>query len=155
MNVRFARDNELDDINRLRKVVSDIHSAGIPEVFKAGPRNELWDLIYEIQKDPEKEIIVAEENGEICGYAILHHINKPENAFRYEQDYLDIDEFAVDSAHRRQGIASALVAFIREYARDKGFHRIELNMWEFNQSALAFYEAAGFKTYRRYMEMKV
>ena len=31
-------------------------------------------------------------------------------------------------------------------AKEKGFHRIELNMWEFNQDALAFYEAAGFQT---------
>ena len=29
------------------------------------------------------------------------------------------------------------------------------NMWEFNQDALAFYEAAGFKTFRRYMEMMI
>ena len=40
-----------------------------------------------------------------------------------------------------------------DYAREKGIRRLELNMWEFNQDALAFYEAAGFSTYRRYMEM--
>ena len=45
------------------------------------------------------------------------------------------------------------MAFIREYACEKGFRRIELNMWEFNQDALAFYEAAGFTTFRRYMEI--
>lgn len=43
--------------------------------------------------------------------------------------------------------------FIKEYAREKGFKKLELNMWEFNQGALDFYEAVGFKTYRRYMEM--
>ena len=35
------------------------------------------------------------------------------------------------------------------------FHRIELNMWEFNRDALAFYEAAGYTTFRRYMEMMI
>jgi ribosomal protein S18 acetylase RimI-like enzyme len=34
----------------------------------------------------------------------------------------------------------------------KGFPRIELDMWSFNESALAFYEAEGFTTYRRYLE---
>ena len=29
---------------------------------------------------------------------------------------------------------------------------LELNMWEFNRDALAFYEATGFATYRRYRE---
>ena len=70
-----------------------------------------------------------------------------------EQDFLDIDEFGVDEAYRRQGAATAMIDYIKEYAKDKGFHRIELNMWEFNEDALTFYEAAGFSTYRRYMEM--
>ena len=48
-----------------------------------------------------------------------------------------------------------MIDFIRAFAREKGFRRIELNMWEFNRDALAFYEAAGFSTYRRYMEMFV
>ena len=57
--------------------------------------------------------------------------------------------------NRRQGIASAMIAFIRDWAREQGFTRLKLNMWEFNRGALAFYEAAGFSTYRRYMEMKL
>ena len=69
-------------------------------------------------------------------------------------EYL-IDEFGVDAAYRRHGVASAMVAFIRDYAKEAGFRRLELNMWEFNQGALAFYEAAGFQTFRRYMEMKL
>ena len=155
MNVRLARENELDEINRIRKQVNDIHAAGKPEVFKKGFGKDLQDLIHAIWNDPEKEIVVAESEGKICGYAVLKHINKPENPFMFERDYLDIDEFCVDSACRRQGIASAMIEFIREFAKENGFHRIELNMWEFNQGALAFYEAAGFTTYRRYMEMMV
>ena len=46
-----------------------------------------------------------------------------------------------------------MIRFIRDWAKDQGFRRLELNMWEFNRGALAFYEAAGFTTYRRYMEM--
>ena len=72
-----------------------------------------------------------------------------------EREFLDIDEFCVDAGCRRQGIATAMIDFIREYAKEKGLHRIELNMWEFNREALAFYEAAGFQTYRRYMEMLI
>ena len=64
-----------------------------------------------------------------------------------------IDEFGVDEAFRRQGVATAMIDFIRKYAAEKGFHRIELNMWEFNLNALEFYEEVGFSTFRRYMEM--
>ena len=50
-------------------------------------------------------------------------------------------------------LATEMIRFIRDYAKDEGFNRLELNMWEFNQDSLAFYESVGFNTYRRYMEM--
>ncbi len=106
-----------------------------------------------IWNDPEQEIVVADADGAICGFAIIHHINKPENPFMKERDFLDIDEFCVDEAYRRKGVATSLITFIKEYAKEKSFHRIELNMWEFNKGALAFYESVGFETYRRYMEI--
>ena len=161
--VRRARENELERVNELRMQVNALHVAGKPEVFKPGFPEELRNYIYAIHKDPEQFITVAVKDGTICGFAVLHHINRPENPFMKERDFLDIDEFCVDETFRRQGIASEMIDFIREFAKEKGFHRIELNMkgfhrielnmWEFNQDALAFYEAAGFQTFRRYMEM--
>jgi ribosomal protein S18 acetylase RimI-like enzyme len=155
MIVRFAKENELGRVNELRKQVNDIHVEGKPDVFKPGFGEELRDFVNVIWNDPEQQIVVAEDDGVICGFAVLHHINKPENPFMKERDFIDIDEFCVDKDHRRKGAASAMVSFIKEFAKEKGFSRIELNMWEFNQDALAFYEAAGFKTFRRYMEMMI
>ena len=155
MVVRLAREEELPRINELRKQVNDVHVAGKPEVFKPGFSDSLRDYLRVIWDDPAQDIAVAEQDGVVCGFAVLHHIVRPENPFMFERDYLDVDEFAVDEAFRRQGVATALVGFIRDYAKEKGFHRIELNMWEFNSGALAFYEAAGFTTFRRYMEMFV
>ena len=155
MIIRFAKENELVRVNELRKQVNDLHVEGKPEVFKAGFNDELRDHIYNIWDDPEQEIVVADLDGTICGFAVLHHIVKPATPFMYERDFIDVDEFCVDKDYRRQGVASEMITFMRNYAREKGFNRIELNMWEFNRDALAFYETVGFKTYRRYMEMKV
>ena len=153
MNIRFAREEDLGRINELRKQVNDLHVCGEPEIFKPGFCAEMRDYIKVIWEDPKMEIIVAELDGIICGFAVLHHILWPETPYMFERDFLDIDEFGVEKSCRRQGIASAMIAFIRDYAREKGYHRIELNMWEFNGSALAFYKTAGFRTYRRFMEM--
>ena len=155
MIVRLAKENELERINELRKQVNDLHVSGKPEVFKPGFPDDLRDYVYEIWNDPAKDIAVAELDGVICGFAVLNAIRRPETPFMFERAFLDIDEFGVDEAYRRRGAASAMVAFIREYALNRGFDRVELNMWEFNRGALDFYEAAGFKTYRRYMEMRI
>ena len=153
MEIRFANEDDLDKVNVLRKQVNDLHVAGKPDVFKPGFAKELSEYIKVIWNDPEQKIVVADEDGVLCGFAILHHINKPETPYMKERDFLDIDEFCVDENHRRQGVATNLIAFIKDYAKENGFHRLELNMWEFNKNALAFYESVGFETFRRYMEI--
>lgn len=155
MEIRFAREDELDRVNELRKQVNDLHVEGKPDVFKAGFNDELYNHIYDIWNDPEQEIVVADADGIICGFAVVHHIYKAENPFMFERDFIDVDEFCVDERFRRQGIATEIITFIKDYTKKKGFKRIELNMWEFNQGALEFYEAVGFNTYRRYMELFV
>ncbi len=153
--VRFAREEDLERVNELRKQVNDLHVAGRPDVFKPGFCDELRDYLYVIWKSPEQKIVVAEAGGTVCGFAVLNHIVRPENPFMFVRDYLDIDEFCVDKAFRRRGAASEMIRFILDFAKEQGFTRLELNMWEFNEGALAFYEAAGFKTYRRYMEINL
>ena len=153
MEIRFAKPEDFDAVNILRKQVNDLHVSGKPEVFKAGFDDELRDRIHVVAADPAQAIVVADQEGQIVGYAILNHIRRPENPFMLERNYLDVDEFGVDAAHRRQGIGTALIDFARAYAAQRGIPRLELNMWEFNREALEFYEAVGFTTYRRYMEM--
>ena len=155
MSVRLAKEYELERVNELRRQVNDLHVKGRPDIFKPGFSQELADHICTIRNDPDQEIVVCERDGAICGFAVLHHIHKPETPFMFERDFLDIDEFCVDEAYRRKGVATEMIAFIREKAKENGFDRIELNMWEFNQDALAFYESVGFTTYRRYMEMNL
>lgn len=155
MEIRFAREDELESVNELRKQVNDLHVEGKPDVFKAGFNDDLRDHIYDIWNDPEQEIIVADADGIICGFAVVHHIYKAENPFMYERDFIDVDEFCVDERIRRQGVATEIIEFIKAYTKEKGLKRLELNMWEFNQGALEFYETVGFKTYRRYMELFV
>ena len=155
ITVRLAREEDLESINELRRQVNALHVAGKPEVFKPGFCDALRDHIYTIWKDPRQRIAVAEQAGNIVGFAVLNHINRPENPFMFERDFLDVDEFCVDETFRRQGAGSAMIDFIRHYAKEKGVRRIELNMWEFNRGALAFYETAGFTTYRRYMEIRI
>ena len=155
VEIRFAAESDLFAVNLLRKEVNDLHVAGKPEIFKPGFSAPLRDYLYEVCHDPEKRVLVADCDGVVAGYAILHAVHRPETPYMFSRHYLDVDEFCVSQNVRRQGIGAALVRFIRDYAKAEGFPRVELNMWEFNQDALAFYEAVGFSTYRRYLELKL
>lgn len=151
--VRFARKEDLERVNELRKIVNDLHVQGRPDIFRPGFNEALRNVIYEIWNAEDKDIIVAEREGIICGFACVQFVNKPESSFQNARQFYAVDEFCVDEAFRRQGVATELIKYIKEDAKKRGFPKVELNMWEFNEGALAFYEAVGFKTYRRYMEM--
>ena len=156
IEVRPARREELDRVNELRRMVNDLHVAGRPAHFRPGFNSALQGHLYEQFDQPERfGVLVGLVDGGIAGFATVQYVHRPEGPYTLPLDFYHVEEFGVDAAHRRRGVASALVEYMKQDARKRGFKRIDLDVWGFNGDALAFYEAAGFATYRRYMELEV
>lgn len=155
MVIRYAKRDELDRVNELRRVVNDVHVEGRPDIFTPGFCKELHDHVYTMFESEDSDIIVALADDVICGFASVQYILKPKTPFQYERKFYRIEEFCVDEAFRRRGVATAMIDFCKSEAKAKGFERVEIDVWEFNEGARACYEAAGFKVYRRFMEMDI
>ena len=153
--VRFAEEKDLDIINELRKQVNDIHVEGRPDVFKAGFGSEIRDFAKVIINGENSDIIVAERNGIICGMVCVDYVNKPETPYSKARSFYHVQEIAVDANHRRQGVAKELLEFMIADAKKRNLGKIELDVWEFNDSAIEFYQAVGFRQTRRWMEYEV
>ena len=153
--VRFAQEKDLDRINELRKQVNDIHVEGRPDIFKAGFRVELRDHAQKLLNGENSDIIVAERDEIICGMACVDYVNKPETPFGNARCFYHVQEIAVDANHRRQGVAKELFEFMIADAKKRKLGKIELDVWEFNDSAIEFYQAVGFRQTRRWMEYEV
>ena len=155
IEIRPARRVELERVNALRRQVNALHVAGRPEHFKPGFGPELQARLYEAFDSERFGVIVAAEGADILGFALVQYVHRPEGPYTLPLDFYHVEEFGVDAAHRRRGVATALVTHMKADAKARGFTRLDLDVWAFNDSALAFYEAAGFTTYRRYMELEV
>lgn len=153
--VRSALREELARVNEIRRFVNDVHVQGRPDIFRPGFAPELGQHVYDCFEKENWNVLVAVLDGEICGFATVEYLDKPESPYSRARKMYHVEEFGVDPAYHRRGAASALVDYMRQDARERGFEKLELDMWEFNTGALAFYEAAGFTTYRRYMELKL
>lgn len=153
--VRFAEEKDLDEINELRKQVNDIHVEGRPDVFKAGFGTEIRDFVKIIMNGENSDIIVAERNGIICGMVCVDYVNKLESPYSKARSFYHVQEIAVDANYRRQGVAKELLEFMIEDAKKRKLGKIELDVWEFNDSAIEFYQAVGFRPTRRWMEYEV
>lgn len=153
--VRYAKREELESVNKIRKQVNEVHVKGRPDLFREDGWQFIEPFVYTRFDEENSGVIVAAIEDEIVGFAVVQYIVRQESPYNKEQKYFHIEEFGVNEAHRRKGIATAMIDFVKEDARKRGFKKIELDMWEFNQDALAFYESAGLKTFRRYMESYV
>lgn len=150
--VRFAAPEDAEAINVLRKEVNDLHVAGRPHHFKGGFGPELRDHVQMYLTGEIGYAAVDEADGQIIGMVMVDYIDRPESPYRYAERFAHIAEICVDAQHRRQGVGKRLMDFVKADAKAKGFSRLELDVWAFND-ALAFYEAEGFTVFRRYLEM--
>lgn len=72
-----------------------------------------------------------------------------------QRKFYQIAEFGVDENFRRRGVATKLINFCKQEAKNRDFDRLELDVWKFNEGAMRFYDSVGFKTYREYKEMDI
>ena len=155
IETRAARREDLDAVQALRRQVNDLHVQGRPDFFKPGFAQVLRDRLYDFMDKDDAAVVVAVAGGYVAGFATVNIIDRPETPYRRALRFYHVDEFCVDAAFRRQGVATALVEYMKRDARSRGLDRIELDVWAFNEGALAFYDAAGFRTYRRFMELSL
>lgn len=152
MNFRTAAAADKDAVNVIRRQVKLLHAQGRPTDFTPDFSKEMADYFNILLRQENAEILVAESNGELTGLACVEYIDRPGSVYRVASRYVHIIEFAVDEKHRRQGIGTALFAFVKQRAEEKGFQRIELDAWAFNGDALKFYQSLGFSVYRCFLE---
>lgn len=89
------------------------------------------------------------------GYVRVEHVRRDPNPFRHRLEYLELDQMGVLPEVRRRGIGRRLVGEVTALAGRLGVGRVELSAWEFNESAIASYERAGFDTMWRRMTLGV
>ena len=153
--IRFAKKTDLEGVNAIRRQVHMVHAKGRPDIFRKKFGKKLAEHIFFYHSGKLSRIIVAKSEDAIVGFAVLEIIHKPRSPYNKARSYMRVTEFGVDENHRRQGIGKRLFDFIKVYAAENNFDTIELDVWEFNEGALKFYESQGFSTYRRFMECKM
>lgn len=59
----------------------------------------------------------------------------------------------VEPAHRRQGLGAALMAHAQQWAKQRGYGQIGLQVFESNQPALALYQKLGYVSQARWLSL--
>lgn len=147
------RDYEAVDerMRRLHRMHVDARPDQYEEVEHVYPRDDFEGIVA----CDQCIALAAEEGGKIVGIC-LAAIRKARSA---QGDHGNrtayIEALYVDESARGRGAGRALYEETRRRAKELGASRLELMVWEFNQSAVTFYEAVGMKTQRLILESEI
>ncbi|MCU5026666.1 GNAT family N-acetyltransferase [Bacillus cereus] len=151
--VRMATDQDFKGISKLKEQVHQLHIEGRPDLY-ANASASLDRNTYEtwLNDTTIKVFVVEDNNKEILGYMILDIKEPSNNPILLERKVLFIRNIGVSKICRGTGIGKTLVQKAFEYAKEIQVTSVELNVLEFNENAIQFYEKLGFKTKSRQME---
>ncbi|MFO7675594.1 MAG: GNAT family N-acetyltransferase [bacterium] len=145
LEVRPATIADYDRINALAEQLDRIHREGLPDRFRRpdGP-NRSRGYIESLIADPATFLAVAELGGAVVGLINCGLERSPDIPTKPALLFLKVRGVVVDEARRRMGIGSSLMAAATDWAAARGASEAQLNVYEFNATAAAFFRGLGF-----------
>ncbi len=153
MEIRRAKECDLEGINKLLYQVCGVHHEGRPDLFTDGGKKYNDEELLAIIHNDETPILVGvDENNRVMGYAFCVFERYDGTGAMTKRSTLYIDDLCVDEAIRGQHVGTQIYNAVLDFARKSGCYNVTLNVWYCNPSAMKFYEARGLKPLKLGME---
>ncbi len=155
IKIRKAEAKDAVQIAEMLIDIGALHHNGRPDIYKDNLQKYNEEDIKKILKDKNTPIYVAVNEETVLGYVFCQIKTVESNKALVDRKYMYIDDFCVNKNYRKQHIGRMLMDAVFEETRKMEISSIQLNVWEFNESAIRFYEKCGFTTQKREMEIKL
>ncbi len=149
-HVRPASDDDYDALCPLFAELDLFHRLARPDFFQAAPEPvRSRAFIAALIAAPETAILVAEQSGRLNGLAIVRQHEMGGLPIVIPRRMVIVDAIVVAQTCRRRGLGRAILDGAAVWARARNADYIEIAVHEFNQGAIRFYEALGYRTSTR------
>ena len=152
--IRKATEHDIPRIIDLLHQVDMVHCRCRPDIFKPDTTKYNSLQLRQILAE-ESQLVFVYEDECVLGYAIGQVEDVRNDVLLQDMRSLYIDDICVDESARGRHIGTALFNFVRNYAKSIGCEMLTLNVWEGNDSAMAFYRSLGMKTRKTCMEIQL
>jgi GNAT superfamily N-acetyltransferase len=150
VSVRTARPEELCSLTHLLDEVVFLHHHEDPTQFREPGAIAHNQYLEERIQDPDAAIFIAEVKSVLAGIAVAVIRDAP--PFLNPDRFVLLENLVVTAKFRRTGVGRKLVDAAGLWARARDIEELDLNVYEFNYSAIRFYEVLGFQTVSRRMK---
>ncbi|MDZ5473062.1 GNAT family N-acetyltransferase [Bacillus sp. 31A1R] len=155
MNIRLATIEDYAYVNEIVKEGHDEHAEALPHIFQKVVPVMPISYFKELLDEKDCDILIAVEEGEIVGFAVMELKQSPPFDSMTPRIYAYMSDFGVKSNSQRKGIGTKLFQACVDWSKDKGATSLDLNVWEFNNRAISFYESFGLETVSRKMSLTI
>lgn len=156
MEIRLAEKEDFDSLINLFRTIDDLHRQNHPERFRlpAWYEDNKKAFLEEVMKDNEQVLMVADKKGHLQGFVHGRISRSPDTPIFVPRKFAVLENIFVDPKSRKKGVGRQLIESFQEWAREEEAEEIELNVFEFNESARAFFGKMGFDNISRRMTKK-
>jgi ribosomal protein S18 acetylase RimI-like enzyme len=152
ISVRKATAEDYTPLCELFDEMDALHRDNLPYIFqKPGGAAREQDYYLGLVADENVALFVSEAGGKLVGFVHAMIRDTPAISVFVPRCYAIVDGIVVKSGFQNQGIGKILMDKMQEWAIAKGATSIELNVYEFNVTAISFYERLGYRTFSRKM----
>ncbi len=152
MSVRKATVDDYNSLCELFDEIDALHRDHLPNIFqKPSEAAREQDYVSGLIADENVALFVAEAGGKLVGFVHAIVRDAPAVPVFVPRRYAVVDSIVVRSGAQNHGIGRTLMEKMQEWAIAKGATSIELNVYEFNETAISFYEGLGYQTVSRKM----
>jgi ribosomal protein S18 acetylase RimI-like enzyme len=154
IQIRSAVFDDLHELNEMMFALHDYHHQSCPEHFKTAEDIEQEKSIARYLDIPECLVYVAVEGETILGF-ITGHFCELVSAVSKPVEMGSIDELYVVPEKRNGAIAARLFHKLEQTFDEYGVEQIFVEVWDFNQAAVNFYQKMGFNQHIHWMRKAV
>ncbi len=150
--IRKAIKDDASTIEKLLVEILKFHHHGRPDIFKnSGSKYNLEEVENLIETGI---VFVAEMDKRVVGYMLLEEKIIQNLSNILDRRILYIDDIFIDELYRGKKIGTMFIEKCIQYSKEEKYDVVELNVWNFNTSAIKFYEKVGFTPKRTVYELK-
>ena len=144
--IRSATNADLPRLGRLGALLVEVHHAFDAQRFLPTrdrmPADYASFLLRQLA-DPDVAVLVADDNGDVIGYAYAAVEGYDYMSLRGPAGVLH--DIVVDPEYRRRGVGGLLLQAVLEFLRSRGAPRVVLSTAERNEAGQALFASAGFR----------
>lgn len=131
-----------EDVAEIVRLLADDELGSQREQVDEPLPDSYYSAFEQIDRDPNHELIVAEDNGNVIG--TLHLMYLPSISYQGGLR-AQIESVRVGKERQNQGIGSQMMKWAINRAKERGAHIVQLTTHKSREDAHRFYEWLGFQ----------